>query len=265
MRVGYVQTKPEFGNKKYNIDSALGMIENVDADLLVLPELFSTGYFFPSKEDLAKLSESIPDGKTVRIFKSLAKKKKCSFVIGIAENKSGRYYNSSAYITPGGDVYLYRKVHLFYKEQFIFARGNLKFRVFPFHEFKLGMMICFDYIFPEACRVLALKGADIVCHPSNLVLHYCQITMPIRSIENRIFTITTNRVGSDTVGDETLKFTGMSQVTDPDGNVLARASGTRPAVKIVDIDPARSRQKMATKYNHILDDRRPEFYKDLLK
>lgn len=263
MRVGCVQTKPEFGNKKSNIDNALAMIENVDADLLVLPELFSTGYFFPSKEDLIRLAEPIPEGRTARIFKSLAKRKKCSFVFGMAEKKAGKHYNSSVYITPGGDVHLYRKVHLFYKEQFIFARGNLKFKVFPFHEFKLGMMICFDYIFPEACRVLALKGADIVCHPSNLVLHYCQMTMPIRSIENRIFTITTNRVGSDTVGDETLKFTGMSQVTDPEGNILARASGTRPAVKIVDVDLRKSREKMATKYNHILNDRRPGFYKDL--
>lgn len=265
MRVGYVQTKPEFGNKKYNIDSALALIENVEADLLVLPELFSTGYYFPSKEVLVKLAEPIPDGRTVGIFKSLAKKKKCAFVIGMAEKKGGKCYNSSAYITSGGDVYLYRKVHLFYKEQFIFARGNLKFRAFPFYEYKLGMMICFDYLFPEACRVLALKGADLVCHPSNLVLHYCQMTMPIRSIENRIFTITTNRVGSDTVGEETLKFTGMSQITDPEGNILARGSGTRPAVKMMEVDLAKSRQKMATKYNHILNDRRPEFYKDLLK
>ncbi len=265
MQVGYVQTKPEFGNKKDNIDSALALIENVDTDLLVLPELFSTGYFFPSKKDLVRLSETIPDGKTVRIFKSLARKKKCAFVIGIAEKKAGKYYNSSAYLTPGGDVYLYRKVHLFYREQFIFARGNLKFRVYPFHEYKLGMMICFDYIFPEACRVLALKGANIVCHPSNLVLQYCQMTMPIRSIENRIFTVTTNRVGADTVGNETLRFTGMSQVTDPEGNVLARASKTRPAIKVVDVDLRRSLDKMPTKYNHLFEDRRPEFYKDLLK
>ncbi len=265
MRIGYVQTKPEFGKKKLNIDNALELIAKADADLLVLPELFSTGYFFPSGESLYKLAEPIPDGRTIRIFKSLAKKKKCSFVIGMAEKKGGKCYNSSAYITPDGDIHLYRKVHLFYKEQFIFARGNLKFRVFPFYEFRLGMMICFDYIFPEPCRVLALKGADIVCHPSNLVLQYCQMTMPIRSLENRIFTITSNRIGTDTVADETLKFTGMSQITDPEGNVLARASKTRAAIKVVDVDLEKSRKKMATKYNHILDDRRPEFYKRLQK
>jgi predicted amidohydrolase len=265
MRVGYVQTKPEFGKKKENIENALELIDQVDADLLVLPELFSTGYFFPSRRELAKYAEEIPYGRTTKLFQSLAKKKKCAFVIGMAEKKDGRCYNSSAYITPTGEVHLYRKVHLFYKEQFIFNRGNLKFKVFPFYEYKLGMMICFDYIFPEACRVLALRGANIVCHPSNLVLNYCQITMPIRSIENRIFTITANRAGSDTVGDETLKFTGMSQITDVDGNVLVRAGKSKTAVAVQDIDLRRSLEKMPTEFNDLIKDRRPDFYEELLR
>jgi len=263
MRAGFVQTKPEFGKKKENIDRAVAMVENVGADLLVLPELFNTGYFFPSKDDVFKLGEDAQNGKTVRTFKALARKKKCHFVIGIAEVKSGRTYNTSVYITPKGKTYLYRKVHLFYNEPAWFSRGNLKFSVFPFYEYKLGMMICFDYMFPEACRALMLEGANLICHPSNLVLQYCQDAMRTRSLENWVYTITANRIGTDTIGDQSLKFTGLSQVTSINGDVLVRAGKSQPVVKTVDIDLEQTLTKKPTELNELLADRRPSFYTKL--
>jgi predicted amidohydrolase len=264
MRVGYVQTKPVFGKKKDNLDQAVELNDKTDADLLVLPELFSTGYYFPSKARLMQLAEEIPSGKTVRTFKNLARKKNCHFVFGMAEKKGSRAYNSSVYVTPHGKIYLYRKLQLFYKEATVFARGNLKPKVFPFYEYKLGMMICFDYMFPEICRVMALAGADLICHPSNLVLEYCQLANRTRSLENRVFIIMSNRVGEDTAFGETLKFTGMSQITSPDGSVLARGPKTKPALSVTDIDMQDSREKKPTPYNHVLNDRRPGFYRDLL-
>jgi len=265
MRAGFVQTKQVYGRKKDNIEQALELIKDIKADILVLPELFSTGYLFPSKKEAARYAESVPEGKTVRMFKSLAKKNKCSYVFGIVENKSGKTYNSAVYVTPKGKVNVYRKVHLFYKEPQIFAKGNIKFKPYPFYEYKIGVMICFDYIFPEACRALALQGADLICHPSNLVLDYCQKAMQTRSLENRIFTITANRVGSDSNAGETLKFTGKSQITDPEGNVLLRAGATKPVVRHREIDLKKASDKNPTEFNHLFGDRRTEFYKRLMK
>jgi predicted amidohydrolase len=263
MRIGFIQNRPVFGRKRENIDEALALIDKTDADLLVLPELFSSGYFFPSPEEVFRLAEVVPEGPTVRHFKSLARKKKCAFVFGIAERKGNRCYNSAIYVTPAGETFLYRKLHLFYKEKAWFRRGNLKLRVYPFYEFKIGMMICFDWIFPEVCRVLALKGANLICHPSNLVLQYCQDAMRTRSIENRVFTVTANRVGKDTCGTESFKFTGSSQITGTDGRILASAGAARPCAKSVNVDLTLADDKSPTPENHLFHDRRPDLYDNL--
>ena len=260
MKVGFVQTRPELGNVRVNLDNAVNMINKVEADLLVLPELFSTGYFFPDKKSLFQLAEPIPASRTVRTLKSLAKRKKCGLIFGMAEKHNSRCYNSSVYISPRGEVHLYRKLHLFYKEQLLFSPGNLKLRAFPFYEYKIGMMICFDWIFPEVCRTLVLSGANLICHPSNLVLHLCQDAMITRGVENWVFTITANRVGSETAAGEKLTFTGASQITGLPNKVLVRAGKDRPAAKVVDIDLSESLNKNPTDLNGLMDDRRPEFY-----
>jgi predicted amidohydrolase len=263
MRIGFIQNHPVFGKKRENIDKVLALIDKTEADLLVLPELFSSGYFFPSSEEAFKLAEAVPEGPTVRLFRSLVRKKKCAFVFGIAERKGNHCYNSAVYVTPTGETFLYRKLHLFYREKDWFSRGNLKLRVFPFYEFKIGLMICFDWIFPEVCRVLALKGANLVCHPSNLVLQYCQAAMRTRSIENRIFTVTANRVGKDTRGLESFKFTGLSQITGADGGIMASAGAAKPCAKSVDLDLTVANDKSPTPENHLFHDRRPDYYQDL--
>jgi predicted amidohydrolase len=263
VRIGFVQTKPVFGKKKENLDNAVAMIEEIDADLLVLPELFSTGYFFPTQKMVFRLSESVPDGRTVKLMKSLSRRKKCAFVFGMAERKSNRCYNSAICVKPDGKVHLYRKIHLYYKENIWFSPGNLIMKTVPFYEFKLGMMICYDWIYPEVSRVLALMGADLICHPSNLVMQYCQDAMITRSIENWINIITANRVGQDCVGDETLKFTGRSQITGVPGKILAKAGKTRPVLKTVDLDLSTAQQKNTNKINNLFKDCRPEFYAKL--
>ena len=92
-------------------------------------------------------------------------------------------------MTPAGKTYIYRKIHLFDREKTIFDAGPPQFETFRAST-RLGVMICFDWVFPEACRVLALQGANIVLHPSNLVRPYCQSAMTTRCIETGIFAIT---------------------------------------------------------------------------
>jgi predicted amidohydrolase len=122
------------------------------------------------------------------------------------------------------------------------------------------MMVCFDWIFPESARTLALLGADIICHPSNLVLPYCPDAMVTRCIENRVFAITANRVGSESRNKETLTFIGRSQVVDPKGKILHRASDKDEEANVVEIDPATARNKSLNRFNDLLKDRREKLY-----
>ncbi len=129
---------------------------------------------------------------------------------------------------------------------------------------KIGVIICFDWCFPDAARILAIKCADIICHPANLVLPYAPKVMLARSIENIVFTITANRVGVDERGGEKLKFIGLSQATSPKMEVLIQAGSEEGDVGVVDIDISQAKNKWITKYNHIMKDRRVDLYTSLL-
>mgnify|MGYP001439503708 FL=1 len=122
------------------------------------------------------------------------------------------------------------------------------------------MMVCFDWVFPEVARALALAGADIICHPSNLVLGYCQQAMLTRCLENKVYAITANRYGFDHRPHGNLRFTGRSQIVAPGGTLLHKAASQRDELFVMDIDPALARDKSITPRNEVLRDRRPEFY-----
>jgi predicted amidohydrolase len=181
-------------------------------------------------------------------------------VVGFAERAGSTVFNSSLLIRPDGSRTTYRKIQLFWGEKDIFAPGDRPPAVVDAGGVRLGMMICFDWIFPEVARSLALQGADILCHPSNLVLPYCQEAMITRCIENKVFAITANRVGTEERGGRSLTFTGLSEIVGPTGDVLVRATRDREEVLVVEIDPGAAREKMVTPTNDVLADRRPELY-----
>ncbi len=126
-------------------------------------------------------------------------------------------------------------------------------------------MICFDWIFPEVARILALNGAQILVHAANLVLTYCQKSMFARSTENGVFSMTCNRVGGESRTDETLTFTGSSQILGTRGAMLVQASAEEEQVIKTEITPSDADNKMMTKYNHLMNDRRTEFFQGLIK
>jgi len=126
-------------------------------------------------------------------------------------------------------------------------------------------MICFDWIFPETTRILALKGADVICHCANLVLPYCQEAMVTRCLENRVFAVTANRTGTETRGEKSLHFTGKSQITGPDGSILYRAGEATEECGVVEIDPTLARNKVINPYNDAFGSRRNEYYGELTK
>ena len=178
MKIGFLQFAPTRLDPKRNFSLIQSTIAGSTFDLLVLPELANSGYLFEDREELEMVSETA-DGKGVFLSSliSIAAEQHACIVCGFAERAPEGIYNSAAAITENGVLALYRKVHLFYTEKDFFLPGNLGFPVFEFQSTCIGMMICFDWIFPEAARTLALQGAQVICHPANLVLPYCQAAM----------------------------------------------------------------------------------------
>lgn len=236
------------------------MLSKVDADLVVLPELFDTGYAFVSRREALNLASPVDKCQSVFELKKMARSKKMAIVAGIAEKDGGRLYNSAITILPDGRKRVYRKIHLFYREKYIFDPGNFPLETVKFRGGKIGVMICFDWIFPELTRSLALMGAQIICHPSNLVLPYCQHAMVTRCIENRIYCITCNRVGKEERHGSSYHFTGISRIISPSGTVLAEGGKVKEQIKAVDIDLKAANNKKVTSLNDLFEDRRREFY-----
>ena len=261
MKIGAYQNNPEFGQVDKNVLLAVMELNAVDADLVVLPELFSTGYQFVSREEALDLAEEIPEGPTCATLHDIARSKNMHLVFGIAEKAGDRVFNSATVIGPDGFIGVYRKSHLFFEEKTIFDPGDTGFKVFDIGIARLGVMICFDWWFPEAARSLALQGADIICHPANLVLLGCHKAMVTRSLENGVFSITANRTGSEARGGkDRLVFTGESQILDNNGHLLAGMKKDNTRIVTVDVDVTKARDKSITTMNDRFKDRRPELY-----
>jgi predicted amidohydrolase len=262
MKVGYYQFNPVFGDAARNLEKVARKLSSVRCDLLVLPELFASGYQFVSKEEVAALAEPVPDGATTKRLCEVARERSMHIVAGLPERDGGRYYNSAVVVGPKGVIGRYRKAHLFFEETRFFTPGDSGFQVWDIGPARIGVMVCFDWFYPEAARTLALKGADIICHPSNLVLPHCPDAMVTRCLENHVFSITANRIGSEKRGGKRrLTYIGRSEVVSPQGRILHRAPGGREKLAVVDIDPREARDKSLNRYNDLLRDRRSALYR----
>jgi len=260
-RVGFCQFRPRFGEPEANLAGVLRRIRGVEADLIVLPELPFTGYFFRDRAEAMRLSEAPRKSRIIEALVETCRKTGFHLVTGFAEREGDRCFNASLLLGPRGILQTYRKIQLFNKEKSWFEPGNLPLKVRRVGGARVGMMICFDWAFPEIARSLALQGAEVLCHPSNVVLpEHCQLGMRVRSLENAVFAVTANRCGEDRRPQGTLRFTGRSQITGPRGQVLFRAPAARGIVRVEEIDPSRARDKNLTPRNHLLRDRRPELY-----
>jgi predicted amidohydrolase len=259
MKTGFVQFNPVFGRVAKNLKTIHRLVTSVKADLLVLPELCLSGYNFTSKDEVRQLSET-SEGLSIKALKLLSKKTGTILVAGFAEQAGKKIFNSSILIRPSGKTDIYRKTHLFWNEKKWFAPGDTGFKVFRAGQARIGMMICYDWFFPEAARSLALNGAQIICHPANLVLPYCPRSMPVRALENKVFTITANRTGREKRGRQDLRFIGNSIMAGPDSTVLASAPGNTESVRVVDINPKMADNKRVTPLNHLFRDRCPKYY-----
>lgn len=262
MRAGFLQFNPVFGDIRGNVERVVQMLETQSADLIVLPELFNTGYQFTSMQEVKGLSEDVPSGYTTQKLSNVSKERSVYIVAGLAEMDGDSFYNSAVLTGPGGVMGVYRKTHLFFEEKLWFSSGDTGFRVWQTPVGNIGIMICFDWFFPESARTLALKGADIIAHPSNLVLPHCPDAMKTRCLENRVFSVTANRTGTEERGGKNpLIFIGTSEIVTPSGDILYRASGDKEEFGFAEIDPKEASNKNLNPFNNLFDDRREKYYR----
>ena len=264
LRVGYLQTVPRFGEREANLRRAGELLAELpDCHLVVLPELFSSGYLFRDRAEAERFAEP-PDGPTLHFLRDRARELGAWITAGFAERDGDRIFNSATLVGPGGEEWTYRKVHLFDRETLVFDRGDGPLAAHDLETsvgtVRVGLLVCFDWIFPEAARTLAVDGAEILLHPSNLVRDPCQQAMRTRCLENRVFAVTANRAGADDRGELRLSFTGRSQIVSPSGELIVRSAAAGEAAEVREIDLRLARDKRFTERNELMADRRPELY-----
>lgn len=256
--VSVIQFQPALAEPEENVRRLEPLFDAVKGSkLVVLPELSNSGYNFSGFDQAFQLSEVIgKPGLFQDFLLRQANTKNLCIVSGINEREGDKLFNTAILAGPGGIIGKYRKMHLFVNEKDIFQRGNAGLPAFDLGEFKIGIMICFDYLFPEPWRIMAQKGADLICHPSNLLTENAHRCLPGLSLMNRIYIATANRIGTE--GD--LVFNGKSLITDPTGRIIEMSSPDKTGIISMEIDTRLSRNKMITSRNHVFDDRRPEAY-----
>ena len=269
-----------------NVAKALALTERAareGARIICTPELFASQYFCQS-EDYAhfKLAESIP-GPTTAAFAKLAKKHRVVVIVSLFEKRAaGLYHNSAAIIDADGSLLgIYRKMHIpddpLYYEKFYFTPGDLGFHAWQTRHGKIGVLICWDQWYPEAARLTALQGAQILFYPTAIGWHpqekarhgqdqQCAWETIQRShaIANGCYVAVVNRIGLEKpAGGDGLEFWGQSFVAGTSGQILAKASVDREEILTAHVDLAQLDETRT--HWPFLRDRRVDAYGDLTK
>jgi len=257
-----------------NVARSLVLIERAadrGAQIVVLPELANSGYVFEDRAQAFSLSESVPDGASTTAWTEAARRRNLIVVAGITERVGDRLFNSAVVLGPQGHLGTYRKLHLWGNEHLFFEAGDLGLPVFDSVHGRLGVVICYDGWFPETYRLLAMRGADIVCMPTNWVPMAGQPagrpamanTLAMANAHaNGLSLICANRIGLE----REQPFIGQSLIIGSDGWPLAGPASTNSEeLLIARIDVMRSRrQRQLNAFNHVLRDRRDDLYDPML-
>lgn len=269
--VAVAQMDPQLGAVAENLAKVEAMADEAarqGAQLVVFPECALTGYCFESRAEAMAVAEP-QDGRSVRRLTQLCAARNLWLIVGTLERDGERLFNAALLISPDGLHAIYRKVHLPCMGVDRFADGGD--RPFAGHATpvgRIGLLICYDAAFPEAARVLALDGVEIVCLPTNWAegaRPVAELVPRTRALENRIYFIAANRVGVE--GGFT--FIGMSQIAAPSGAWLACEHAPTETLLLAELDLTEARRKRLV---HVpgryevdrINDRRPAFYKRLV-
>jgi N-carbamoylputrescine amidase len=269
-----------------NLENAIALIREAatqGAQIICLPELFKTVYFCQEENHkYFQYAEPIP-GPTTERLSALAKELQVVIVASLFERRAaGLYHNTAAVIDADGTLLgIYRKMHipddpLFY-EKFYFTPGDLGFRCWQTKYARIGVLVCWDQWYPEAARLTALRGAEVIFYPTAIGWHPSEkaefgerqhssweTVQRGHAIANGCYVAVPNRVGHEApAGGDGLDFWGRSFIADPAGQILAKGGDEKPEIVIASIDP----KALDTQRTHwpFLRDRRIEAYAELTK
>ena len=270
-KVAGVQMDIQLADVSTNLERVLRFLETtVDngAQLTVFPECVLTGYCFSSLQEAWPFAETL-EGPSIAAIRSACQRLDTIVVVGMLERDGDRLFNSLAMIGPAGLLGSYRKIHLPHLGIDRFTTpGDRPFEVTETSLGRIGMNICYDSSFPEAARILALKGADLITLPTNWPPTSgltADVIPEARALENHVYFMSVDRVGAE----RGFEFIGKSKICDPRGSVLAFADHRNEEVIYADIDPHFARQKHLVNIPgehevHRFRDRRPDTYGDIV-
>lgn len=255
MKIGFLQYSSVTAKKEENLSKIKNLLVGVKADIFVLPEMGTTGYPTNTREELLANAES-DQGYLVEELTKIAKEHDTCLIVGIPEIINDKVYNTSVAVGPTGLIAKHQKSHLFMEEKGCFEPGQTPPAIFEWRGAKIGVGICYDYMFPEFWRKLGLDGADLFCNTANFVFDYGFRIMQVRSIENGVFSITVNRTGTE--GE--IVYKGGSEIVDNRGNILVKANNFEEKAYVVDVDLSLSKNKQWNRINNLYEDRREDLY-----
>jgi predicted amidohydrolase len=271
MRVAVAQIEPTLGDKRRNLDTILARLEEAAAQgaaLVVFPECALTGYLFESADEARPHAEELPGPATDAVAAACARLD-VHCVFGLLQRAGDDLHNAAALVGPAGLVGSYRKTHLPFLgvDRFVVAGADAD--VFDTPIGRIGIEICYDLRFPELTRTLALRGAEIVAHPTNWPVEArlnAELYTRARAAENRIFLLTANRYDRERWAE----FCGWSQICGPSGDRLAEAGAKGDALLVAEIDVGEARAKdlipKEGEYEmRLWDHRRPDLYGALVE
>jgi len=267
IKVAGVQMDIRMGETEANLEKiAVHLSETTDAEavLTVFPECTTTGYCFNSLEEAREVSETV-DGPSVEFVRQLCREKNTRVVFGFLESAGDQVFNSLALVGPAGVLGTYRKIHLPHLGVDRFTTpGDRPFDVIETPDIRIGMNICYDSAFPEAARILAIQGADLITLPTNwppTSSLTADVVPNTRALENHVYFMAINRIGSE----RGIEFVGKSKICSPRGVTMAFANHANEAIIYADIDPEIAREKHLVSIPgqheiHRMKDRRPDVY-----
>jgi len=236
MNVAVVQMSPVPKDKELN---RAAMIRGVKAaasngpHLVVFPECALTGYLMESAEEALSVGETVP-GPSTEVFRDLCARTDTYIIFGLIEKDGKKLYNTAVLVGPEGVVGRHRKAHLVRVAVDSFVAPGQHLEVFEIRGIRIGLLICYEIRFPEASRVLALKGAQMIVVIANWPMGAevnPNIMVPARAAENHVYVLGVNRSGKE----GTLSFIGNSVIYDPNGSLLCKASKEETVLK-ADLD-----------------------------
>ena len=267
MLIAGIQTDVVFRDIEANLVTMESYVRSEVAKgthLTVFPECFTTGYCFDSLEDAFLMADTVPGPTTDRITK-LCKELDTYVVCGMLEKVDTQLFNTAVLVGPEGLIGSYRKIHLPYLGVDRFTTpGDRPFEVFEACGVRIGMLICYDGGFPEAARVLALRGADVILLPTNWPPggdYMAQFSINSRAMENGVYFVAVNRIGLE----NGFRFIGKSRICRPVGATMTSIDNDKQGIIRAEIDPIAARTKRIVRIpgKHLIDrmaDRRPEMY-----